>query len=175
MHLNTTKDPHIANSNSNSMPMTMPAVFSTSTKITIFFARWTTSSTTQYILILAFLFLLAVFDRFLGALRFQIDRAWSHQDPNTTLTLGEVQKKKRYIPKAKPSPLPTYVHLRGESRAIAQDMEGRLNNSAKHGPIRSGFYLRPLLSWKSGGAWSFQKEGIRALLELFRAFIGYIL
>lgn len=167
---------HIANTRSHSM-MNMPSVFSTDTKITIFFTGWTTTSITQYIFTLVFLFVLAVFNRFLDALRFQLERKWSHRESHSTLHLETPRK--RCYPKAKQSPLPIYTHLSDHSeeslpRPHRQD-GGRSDKSDENEYSPRFSYKNLLPAWESSGAWSLRKDGTRGLLEFGRAVIGYCL
>ncbi|KAJ5373092.1 Retrieval of early ER protein Rer1 [Penicillium concentricum] len=165
------------------MDMAMPAVFSTSTQITILFTGWTTSTTTQYVFTLVFLFLLAIFNRFLGALKFQLEKSWS-QHPSTpqTLLLAPVNRRHN-IRKAKLSPLPDYIRVHEndpeeESLPISNnDTETRsTSGNLKRDDPRNRTSLKCLLpSWKASGTWSLRKDGTRGLLECVRALIGYFL
>ncbi|KAJ5931826.1 hypothetical protein N7516_006315 [Penicillium verrucosum] len=167
------------------MDMNMPSVFSASTEITILFTGWTTSTTTQYILTLTFLFLLAIFNRFLGALKFQLEKSWSQQTPSPqTLLLAPVNPRQN-IQKAKLSPLPNYMRIHGDENEDEDTLPVSNNdNETRNAPIgylkgdsaRNKTSLKRLLpSWKASGTWSFGKDGTRALLECARALIGYFL
>lgn len=167
---------HMANTSTHSM--NMPSVFSTDTKITIFFTGWTTTSITQYIFTLAFLFFLAIFNRFLGALRFQLERRWSHRESHDPTLHLEVPRKRCY-PKAKRSPLPIYTHLSGHSeeslpRPHGHD-GGRSDESGENEHSSRLSYKNLLPAWESSGAWSLRKDGTRGFLEFGRAVIGYCL
>ncbi|CAG7918772.1 unnamed protein product [Penicillium olsonii] len=146
-------------STSSSMDMGMPFVFSTDTKITIFFRGWTTSSMTQYVLTLAFLFILAMLNRFLGALRSQLERRWSHRELN--LRKVEPDGSENRPMKSKRNGLPVYTQASQRSEESVSML--------KEEPQRGRY------AWKSSGAWGLRKDGTRAVLELGRAFLGYVL
>lgn len=163
----------------------MLSVFSASTEITILFTGWTTSTTTQYILTLIFLFLLAIFNRFLGALKFQLEKSWSQNTPSPpTLLLAPVNPR-RNIRKVKLSPLPDYMRVHGDEDDDEEALPVSNNdNETRNASIgypkgdspRNKTSLQCLLpSWKASGTWSFRKDGTRALLECARALIGYFL
>ncbi|CAG8003335.1 unnamed protein product [Penicillium salamii] len=158
MHPAMDHDAHNANASSHSMEMRMPFVFSTDTKITIFFPGWTTSSITQYILTLVFLFVLAILNRFLGAFRFQLEQAWSNRESRLRKVEAEVSGNRP--PKSKRNPLPVYTQVNESDDSVSAGREDS----------RRGFY-----AWKSSGPWGLRKDGTRALLEFGRAFIGYVL
>ncbi|KAJ5607907.1 hypothetical protein N7537_004526 [Penicillium hordei] len=167
------------------MEMNMPSVFSASIEITILFTGWTTSTTTQYILTLTVLFLLAIFNRFLGALKFQLEKSWSQNtSPPPTLLLAPVNPRQN-IRKAKLSPLPDYMRVHGDEDDDEETLPVSNNDNEIRNPSieyltgdspRNKTSLKRLLpSWKASGTWSFRKDGTRALLECARALIGYFL
>jgi hypothetical protein len=156
----------------------MPAVFSISTRITVLFTGWTTSTTTQYILTLVFLFLLAIFNRFLGAFKFQLEQSWAHNDSTPALNLAPGHRK---IPKAKLSPLPTYMRVNKDEDEDPEEPSSLMDDTDKSTPnllvtrSRKCVSVRHLFSWKANGYWSLQKDGTRSLIETVRALIGYLL
>ncbi|KAJ5229330.1 hypothetical protein N7489_010038 [Penicillium chrysogenum] len=164
------------------MDMNMPAVFSASTEITILFTGWTTSTTTQYIFTLTFIFILAIFNRFLGALKFQVERSWSQNTSPPTLLLAPVNPRQN-IRKAKLSPLPDYMRIHGdedeeETLPVSNNNETRSTTTRslkRDGPRKRMSLTCMLPSWKASGTWSLRKDGTRALLECVRALIGYFL
>ncbi|KAJ5790819.1 uncharacterized protein N7518_007830 [Penicillium psychrosexuale] len=167
------------------MSMNMPAVFSTSTEITILFTGWTTSTTTQYVFTLTFLFLLAIFNRFLGALKSQLEKSWSqHTSPPPTVLLAPVNPRES-IRKAKLSPLPNYMRVHEdedpdeENLPVSNNDNETQSTSMKHlkkdGPRNRTSLKRLVPSWKASGTWSLRKDGTRALLECAKALIGYFL
>ncbi|KAJ5705225.1 hypothetical protein N7536_000914 [Penicillium majusculum] len=167
------------------MDMNMPSVFSASTEITILFTGWTTSTTTQYVLTLTFLFVLAIFNRFLGALKFQLEKSWSQNTSSPQTLLLRPVNTRQNIRKAKLSPLPDYMRVHGdedddeETLPVSNNHNETRNASISHlkkGGLQNRTSLkRLLLSWKASGTWSFRKDGTRALLECARALIGYFL
>ncbi|KAJ5427163.1 hypothetical protein N7465_002233 [Penicillium sp. CMV-2018d] len=167
------------------MEMNMPSVFSASTEITILFTGWTTSTTTQYVFTLTFLFILAIFNRFLGALKFQLEKSWSQHTPSPSTLLLRPVNTRQNIRKAKLSPLPDYMRVHAdeedeeETLPVSNNDNETQNASIRHlkeDGIRNRTSLTRLLpSWKASGTWSFRKDGTRALLECARALIGYFL
>ncbi|BCS28123.1 putative copper transporter crmD [Aspergillus puulaauensis] len=155
--------------------MDMPATFSNSTKVTLFFSAWTTTSVPAYIFTLLFLFALAFLNRFLAALRFQLEY---HQSATSISILPPPQFRRRTIPKARLSPLPQYTAIHNaeeehfqtpESSTLAPDDEKQFRC------CRMWNYLFTLLpQWTPSSPWSW-RDGSLALLEGVRAFIGYIL
>lgn len=163
----------------------MPSVFSASTETTILFTGWTTSTTTQYVFTLSFLFLLAIFNRFLGALKFQLEKSWSQHNSSPSALLLAPVNPRQSIRKAKLSPLPDYMHVHGDEDpeevtlpVSNNDNETRSTSLRylKGDGVRNRSSLKRLLpSWKASGTWSLRKDGTRALLECVRALIGYFL
>ncbi|QQK44558.1 Protein RER1 [Penicillium digitatum] len=167
------------------MDMNMPLGFSTSTQITILFRGWTTTTVTQYIFTLAFLFLLAIFNRFLGALKFQLEQSWSQHVASPPALLLAPVNSRHGIRKAKLSPLPDYIRVHGdenleeETLLVLQKDNDTQSMSARHlkgdSPRKRTSLKRLLPSWKASGTWSLRKDGTRAVLECVRALIGYFL
>lgn len=90
--------------------MGMSSVFSTNLRVTLFFTEWTTTTVAAYIATIIFLFCLTLFNRFLGALRFQAERAWSSQTRSRNLlSTPPIGRNRRALFKAKASPIPTYI------------------------------------------------------------------
>ncbi|KAJ5963848.1 uncharacterized protein N7479_003724 [Penicillium vulpinum] len=165
------------------MDMIIPAVFSISTQITILFTGWTTSTTTQSVFALAFVFFLAIFDRFLGAVKFQLEKSWSQDLSNLRPLLPAPLIRRRSIRKANTSPLPGSARVPGgedpgETLPASNKEYSRsaLMRRLEMGGSRNKTSLRHLLpSWKASGSWCLRKDGTRALLECIRALIGYLL
>ncbi|KAJ5571138.1 Ctr copper transporter [Penicillium sp. DV-2018c] len=153
------------------MDGTMPAVFSTSTKITILFTGWTTTTIPQYLLTLTFLFILAILNRFLGALKYQLEQSWSKKD---TLYLPRVTKYQTR--KAKLSPLQTYtrIHVDDEEEEQSLPMNELPDRPT---PLKNEMRRRRCIlpSWKASAPWGLQRDGVYAVLECTRAAIGYFL
>lgn len=76
------------------MGIAMPMAFTISTKVTILFTWWSTTTVISYIFTLLLLFLLACFNRFLGGLKLRLDRRPNNLDynlsdvPKLTLSLS---------------------------------------------------------------------------------------
>lgn len=161
----------------------MSTTFSSNTHVTLWFAGWTTNTTTTYVLTIIFLFSLGLFNRFLGAVKSQLERMWSAQRdfdtevkyatkseaPNDHSFRGHVRQWSRAlrtprmrledsgIQETEPlSPLPS------TQRTQEKDVERR--HVSKH----RGF-------WVANAPWSPQRDTVRAVLEFTRAFIGYVL
>ncbi|KAJ5474411.1 hypothetical protein N7475_003977 [Penicillium sp. IBT 31633x] len=158
----------------------MPPVFSASTEITVLFTGWTTSTLTQYILTLIFLFFLPIFSRFLDALKFQLEQSRPQQETvPPSLRLAPVQRR---IIKPKHSPLPDYIRIRAEepehSLPVSNEDNERITSTGLLGKSESrNCVARKCLfsSWEASGTWSLREDGTRGLLEGVRAFIGYFL
>ncbi|OJJ07573.1 hypothetical protein ASPVEDRAFT_88813 [Aspergillus versicolor CBS 583.65] len=158
------------------MDMSMPATFTSSTTVTLFFSAWTTTSIPAYIFTLLFLFALAFFNRFLAALRFQLE---SHPSTFSVSILPAPRPRRRTIPKARLSPLPRYTAINDaeEHFQIPEEHSGLVseNKPQSHTCRRiQNYFLERLPQWTPSSPWSWRDGGL-ALLEGARAFIGYIL
>lgn len=160
------------------MNMDMPAIFTNSTTVTLFFSAWTTTSVPAYIFTLVFLFALAFLNRFLAALRFQLEH---HQSTASISILPPPQSCRRTIPEARLSPLPRYTAIddteQEEHSQIPDERNGLVpdNKSQTRSWHRIRNYLFTLLpQWTPNSPWSW-RDGSLALLEGVRAFIGYLL
>ncbi|KGO41492.1 Retrieval of early ER protein Rer1 [Penicillium expansum] len=159
------------------MDMNMPSVFSASTEITILFTGWTTSTTTQYVFTLSFLFLLAIFNRFLGALKFQLEKSWSQHNSSPSALLLAPVNPRQSIRKAKLSPLPDYMHVHGDEdpEEVTLPVSNNENETRstslrylKGDGVRNRSSLKRLLpSWKASGTWSLRKDGTRGYICYF--------
>lgn len=169
--------------------MVMPAVFTTGTHITLFFNSWRTSSLTSYLLALFLLFVLALFNRFLGVLKFQLDaRIETPLVPNVPITAPPPALRRHpFIPKDHASPLPRYVkshnahdgdHFPPAPFSHAQSEEWNEFISGRptkpQGPTVR--FLRALSgTWTTREPWNWRRRSLRSLLEGARALIGYML
>ncbi|KAE8383124.1 Ctr copper transporter [Aspergillus bertholletiae] len=176
----------------HSHDMSMPSIFTTGTKVTLFFSIWTTNSMATYLFTLAFLFALAWFNRFLGALKFQLE-----SKSNSTRVSGvkvpvlgqppAASYRPRKILKDRVSPLPQYIQINTNdlyerpsppppSPPPLQDDERSelVPNSAGPSCIRRWFKIL-FGKWTPSGPWSWQQDGGRSLLEGLRALLGYVL
>ncbi|KAB8228782.1 putative copper transporter crmD [Aspergillus alliaceus] len=171
--------------------MSMSAIFTTGTKVTLFFGGWTTNSVTSYLLTLAFLFLLAWFNRFLGALKFQVElKINSVRNPGLPVPIiGQPPAlyRSRMISKDRVSPLPRYMQVNPNdsfdrpsppppSPPPLLDDERRelVPGSVKQSRVQKCFGTI-FRKWVPRGPWSWQQDGGRSLLEGLRALLGYIL
>ncbi|GFG09685.1 protein P80 [Aspergillus udagawae] len=171
----------------HSMRMAMSTVFETSTEITLFVRGWTTTTATSYTFTLIFLFALAMFNRFLGVLKFQLDV--KHTEPVERdvpkLQLLTARRRRHAIPKDRLSPLPRYM-------AVAEtdsDHEASFPSAPFLGPdperTRDGLFSnltqkpQGLLAerrwWSAYRRWSWRRDGTSSLLEGLRALVGYAL
>lgn len=164
--------------------MSMSTIFSTNTRVTLFFTEWTTTTIAGYLATIACLFFLTLLNRFLSALRFQTERAWlaQAQDEGFSLLSPGSNRGRRGL-KAKSSPIPPHL-LRGDSEcdplnnSSGGQPEGSWATAEKEQDTRHKSRFPPIRifsSWQPSGHWSFKKDGIRAFMEFARAFIGYIL
>ncbi|KAL4905485.1 Ctr copper transporter [Aspergillus multicolor] len=191
MDMNLDMD-HVHNQKGHDMPMSMPAIFVSSTDVTLFFSAWTTASTFTYLLTLFALFTLAFLNRFLAALRFQLNL--DHSEPPTFAipirAPPRSRRRTRTIPKARLSPLPRYLEVNSEEEETDNGHFARSDyeDQARHGLVSDEDKSRPsvalrvreclasiLPKWTPKAPWSWRGDGGRALLEGVRAFIGYIL
>ncbi|KAF2473684.1 uncharacterized protein BDR25DRAFT_323444 [Lindgomyces ingoldianus] len=176
----------------------MSSTFSTNTRVTLFFTEWTTTTPATYILTVFFLFFLGLLNRFLGALKTQLERRWKEQQSThlhqegLTLTEEDAGGVKRRLEDI-------HGHVRKWSQALRplnlrledKDEESEPLSPTPLGRIPKGdscatedTVVQTNLSLPGGGrkglwipsaAWSFKRDGVRALLEFIRALIGYIL
>jgi hypothetical protein len=170
----------------HSKGMTMSTVFNTNTEITLFFHSWTTTTAASYTFTLIFLFVLAVVNRFLSVLKFQLDL--KHTEPTETgvpkLQLPTAPRRRHAVPKDRESPLPRYV-------AVAEndpDQEAAFPSAPFLGPDheRAGDELTSISTlepaplaqrgwWTACRRWSWRRDGTSSLLEGLRALVGYAL
>ncbi|KAL3448152.1 Ctr copper transporter [Aspergillus insuetus] len=133
-------EPHGANSH------TMSSTFTTSTTMTIFFSSWTTTSPFTYTATLIFLFLLAFLNRFLTALRFQLESADARSsEQSTSIPILAPPKSRRRghgvrIPKARLSPLPVYMRVDND-RDRDRDCEEAIDSQEE---VRLALHVPPL-------------------------------
>jgi hypothetical protein len=156
----------------------MAPTFTTSTRVTLWFTDWTTTTTATYVLTILFLFLLGILNRFLGALKSQLERKWKRQreaqgTPDTEKLIGRIiqgharQWSRALRPQFQKqeeldweeieplSPAPNVQHA-GE-KGVENDLSASLR------------------FWVANAPWNVKRDGISAALEFTRALIGYIL
>ena len=163
--------------------MSMSTIFSTNTHVTLFFVGWTTTTVTSYIATIICLFLLAVFNRFLGAVKFQTERAWLDQARKTNMLPPlRITRDNRLFFKAKLSPVPNSMARDDdlESDPLTSPTDGELGDEwstpKEQKSWRQRMSFRGILGdWQPSARWSVKKDGLRAIMEFTRAFIGYIL
>ncbi|KAL5693156.1 hypothetical protein V6000_003501 [Aspergillus fumigatus] len=166
------------------MPMSM--VFDTSTEITLFFQGWTTTTAASYSLTLLFLFALAVFNRFLGVLKFQLDVKHTQPTEGRVPKLQQPRARRRHaIPKARLSPQPRYMQVAETDTEDEAPFSSAqfLESDAEHtrhefpsdliqepqGPLGTRRW------WNVYRRWSWRRDGTGSLLEGLRALVGYAL
>ncbi|KAH7399145.1 Ctr copper transporter [Phaeosphaeria sp. MPI-PUGE-AT-0046c] len=160
----------------------MSSTFSSSTRVTLWFTTWTTTTPATYFLTIVFLFLLGILNRFLGALKSQLEKKWQAQrSANSDAPhIGSVEKS--YDGGAR-------GHTRQWSRALRQqrvrleEVDGQENEPlspamqpqhAEEGASTGSPPKTPTF-WVANAPWSIKKDGTSASLEFVRALIGYVL
>ncbi|KAF1852031.1 uncharacterized protein K460DRAFT_269665 [Cucurbitaria berberidis CBS 394.84] len=162
--------------------MGMSSTFSASTRVTLWFTDWTTTTTATYVLTIFFLCFLGIFNRFLGALKSQLEMKWSAQRDSTTTSVATPSGEK-------PEETTNRRHARQWSRKLRsepirlEDQDGQeteplspvpqLSHTEEGGTKRQMSASRRF--WVANAPWSVKKDGISAALEFLRALIGYIL
>ncbi|KFY08810.1 hypothetical protein V492_05888 [Pseudogymnoascus sp. VKM F-4246] len=164
--------------------MSMSTIFNTDTHVTLFFMGWTTTTVASYIATIICLFLLTVFNRFLGAVKFQTERAWLELEParkmNILPPLSSVRNSRRFF-KAKLSPIPTSMNRDNdlECDSLTSPTDGELGDEWSASKTQNSWYQcmslpRIFGDWQPSSRWSVKKDGLRAVLEFSRAFIGML-
>ncbi|KAL5342119.1 Ctr copper transporter [Aspergillus crustosus] len=169
--------------------MTMSSVFSCSTRVTLFFSAWTTTSPTTYLLTLFVLFALAFLNCFLAVCQHQ--SRMSNSIPSTVngvpiLAPLQSSRSRMKIPEARLSPLPLYMQVDShegdeEEHHTIQNHEKEIipvSDRAWHMNLwtRIADLMPPAIpAWTPNAPWSLRSDGGRALVEGSRAFVGYIL
>ncbi|KAL4924998.1 putative copper transporter crmD [Aspergillus undulatus] len=169
----------------------MPMTFTSSTTVTLFFETWTTATPWAYTLTLFVLFTLAFINRFLAALRFQIEHSHStsrhHSSDHVPILAPPCAR--RGVPKARLSPLPRYIQVdeaeteEGELQPSGTSELSGLVSEQKERPRAYNRAWRRLMRlfpewlwpWTPEAPFSLRRDGARACLEGVRAFVGYIL
>lgn len=161
----------------------MSTIFSTNTHVTLLFVGWTTTTVASYIATIISLFLLAVFNRFLGVVKFQTERVWVEQARKTNMLPPlRIVRDNRLFFKAKLSPVPTSVARDDdlESDPLTSPTDGEVGDEWSMPKGQNSWrqcvsFRRILGDWQPSARWSVKKDGLRAIMEFTRAFIGYIL
>lgn len=169
--------------------MTMSTVFNTNTQITLFFRGWTTTTATSYTytFTLTFLFALAVFNRFLSVLKFQLDVKHTElaEKGVPKLQLPTARRRRHAVPKDRVSPLPRYVAVAEHDPENEASFPSAPFLGPDHERTRDGLSFSPTQEpqaplaqrrwWSVGRRWSWRRDGTSSLLEGFRALVGYAL
>ncbi|KAI4910906.1 hypothetical protein J4E90_007163 [Alternaria incomplexa] len=162
----------------------MASTFSSSTRVTLWFTEWTTTTTATYVLTVFFLFSLGIFNRFLSAFKSQLERKWRMQQ--------QAESAPQFIPNTeKLANHSARGHARQWSRALRQqplelDEKDREEieplspvvpqpTAAEETGITRGSTASRKMFWVAQTPWSLKKDGISAALEFSRALIGYVL
>ncbi|CAG8181805.1 unnamed protein product [Penicillium olsonii] len=170
-------------SDGDDMQMSMSMVFTASTKITLLFSWWSTTSVTSYILTLLFLFLLVLSNRFLGILKLRLDlrrtKSTSDAPDVPKLSLPSQWSRSRHS-KDRVSPLPSDIehnnhneidHYGSLPSAPLLAPISRLPGSRDEGHITTSH----VETFRPRRKWDWKQDGVRSLLEGLRALIGYAL
>lgn len=169
--------------------MATPAVFTTGTHITLFFNSWRISSLTSYLLTLFLLFALALFNRFLGILKFQLDAEIPTPVPDVPIIAPPpALRRHSSIKKGHASPLPRYVknHDADDDSDHFPPAPFSHTHSSEWNDLISGRSAKPegptarFLRMFSGlrasrEPWSWRRRSLCSSLEGVRALIGYML
>ncbi|KAA8645347.1 putative rhamnogalacturonase [Aspergillus tanneri] len=160
--------------------MNMPSVFTASTKVTILFLGWTTSSTLSYLFTLIFLFLLAITNRFLAALKSQLERSWNRPSQSAVPTLQPAPRRARPA-KDRQSPLPKYMEMSPgegiEDNTCPRDTDLKEEDNPTSGLLgraKIGSLRRKIGPWHANRSWRLYQDGISSVLELCKAVIGML-
>jgi hypothetical protein len=165
----------------------MASVFSASTRVTLLFTGWKTTSDAAYFGTMVFLVVLAVLNRFLTALKQQLEKRWSRLDERSRLDAAALPHKHHA---ADDSAARKHNHKRSRAKSLqygdtavsnAQDTEplspppyGAESLETHRRPQEDGSGpLYPL--WVPGEPWSWKRNGLRSIMEVMRTFTGYIL
>lgn len=162
-----------ATSSSTAMPSIgamsgMSTTFSINTRVTLWFTDWTTDTAAAYAFTLIFLFVLGIFNRFLGAIRSQLERRWEER-VEVVSSEGKSSYRKRHV-RQQPSRAKREEDAQEELQPLSPAPEA-IGAQVEEKPSRHtarGF-------WVANAGWSARRDSIRALLEFIRAVIGYIL
>jgi hypothetical protein len=156
-----------------SMAMTMMSTFSTSTNVTLFFSDWTTDTPAKYFGTLVFLFVVTLFNRFLGAWRSQLGHKWANDS-------AEARRQAELHRRFKRNGVKVETYDRGgefdEAAPLSPPPPGMdVEHGDKHGPNTPTWMSIFGGRWRAGNPWRFNIDFPRALLEGLRALIGYLL
>ncbi|KAF1955924.1 hypothetical protein CC80DRAFT_414608 [Byssothecium circinans] len=138
---------------SSAAPMPgMVNAFSADTRVTLWFTQWVTKTPTAYAFTLIFLFALGMFNRFLSALKSQLERRW-----DKVTDRGHTNTSLHHDAQEELEPLSPMT--RTEHEVAIEKVDKR----------------RRRRFWVPNAPWSAKRDGVRAMFEFTRAVIGYIL
>ncbi|RAL10128.1 putative copper transporter crmD [Aspergillus homomorphus CBS 101889] len=142
--------------------MAMSAIFRGGTQITLFASAFSTTSPGAYLAALIALFLLAWFNRFLTALRYQIDATQIPGSVASSLPLQSFSGLEEWDDGANSAPSADLIP--GHEKAYASNDRLLLRRLAC-----------PFPTWVASRPWRWQTDGLNTLLEGIRALTGYLL
>ncbi|KAF2790563.1 hypothetical protein K505DRAFT_250907 [Melanomma pulvis-pyrius CBS 109.77] len=163
----------------------MASTFSIDTSVTLFFTEWKTSTPAAYVFTIFFLFALGIFNRFLGALKSQLEQRWKERQQYALVE--PVASHARHAHERQKGLSSTQGHKRKWSRTLrpappSLDEEQETEPLSPAPPPESGSHDEEKVTsvgrqgfWRPSAPWSVKRDGIRALLEFIRALVGYIL
>ncbi|KAH7075433.1 Ctr copper transporter [Paraphoma chrysanthemicola] len=160
----------------------MSSTFSASTRVTLWFTDWTTTSAATYFLTILFLFCLGMMNRFLGALKIQLERKWKAErifgrstassdgteKPSDHSLRGHARQWSRAL---RPQPVRLEEPQGQETEPLSPAVRTTHSDEEDTKP-RLGRSRRLLVP---NAPWSLKRDGISAALEFIRALLGYIL
>jgi hypothetical protein len=158
----------------------MSSTFSSSIRVTLWFTTWTTTTPATYFLTVLFLFFLGMLNRFLGALKSQLDRKWQKQHSSAATFAGSTEKPpsagfrghtRQWSRALRPQPVRLEEPDGQETQPLSPAVQAQQTDDetdAEPATKRRTF-------WVANAPWSIKKDGISAALEFVRALIGYIL
>lgn len=160
----------------------MPSTFSSSTRVTLWFTTWTTTTPATYFLTILFLFCLGMLNRFLGAFRSQLEQTWQvqsnfgskevHAGNTEKASLGQLRGHVRQWSRGI---RPAMVRLEEPDGQETEPLSpAAYSKQPEEGSgVKNNFRSRKF--WVANAPWSIKKDGISAGLEFVRALIGYVL
>jgi len=146
----------------------MSSTFSSSTKVTLWFTYWTTTSTASYVLSLVLLFSLGMLNRFLGALKSQLERKWS--ETRHTKEVEHDRSHKQQWSRA----------LRQQPVRLEEPEDKETEPLSPTAPVHDAEKAHTRTHtrqkfWVASAPWNIKKDGTSAALEFVRALIAYML
>jgi hypothetical protein len=162
----------------------MASTFSIDTHVTLLFADWKTSTPAAYSFTIFFLFALGIFNRFLGALKSQLEQRWK-EHPQSVF-VDTPTSNAQHVHKSKEREAGN-GHKRRWSRTLRPvpprlDEEEQEFEPLSPAPVDDKPHIQEKATsvrrpgfWRPSSPLSVKRDGIRAALEFVRALVGYIL